>query len=58
MKRFRKVYVKFPEREDEYKVKAYIMQQDFPKKEFEFSIIVKPNIIEKIEYVSEEQQDQ
>lgn len=46
MKNFTKVYVRFPEKGGKYKVNATITQHNFPPKNFEFSIIVKPKIIE------------
>jgi hypothetical protein len=52
MRRFEKVYVRFPEKEQEYKVEAHVTQYNFPPKDFKFSIIVKPKIVEEVEYVA------
>lgn len=46
IKNFRKVYVRLPEKEGKYKVEATVTQHNFPSKNFEFSIIVKPKIID------------
>jgi hypothetical protein len=55
MRKFSKIYVRFPEKEQEYKIEARITQHDFPPKNFEFSISVKPKVIEKIEYINDEE---
>lgn len=55
MRKFEKVYVRFPEKEQEYKVEAEITQHGFPPEEFEFSIIVKPKVEERIEYINKEE---
>ena len=52
MKQFKKVYVRFPD-EGTYQVTATITQHNFPPTDFEFSIIVKPEIIEKVEYIDD-----
>jgi hypothetical protein len=54
MRNFEKVYVRFPEKEQEYKIKALVTQYNFPPENFEFKIYVKPKIVEKIEYVYEQ----
>jgi hypothetical protein len=55
MRKFDKVYVRFPPTEQEYKVTARITQHNFPPEDFEFIVSVKPNLKEKIEYVHEEE---
>jgi len=54
MNRFRKIYVRFPEKEQEHTVKASITQHGFPPQEFEFSIFVKPSFEERVEYLTNE----
>lgn len=55
MRKFGKIYVRFPEKEQEYEIKARIIQHSFPPKNFEFSVSVKPKVIEKIEYINDEE---
>lgn len=55
MRRFDKVYVKFPEKEQEYKITGRITQHNFPPEDFEFTVTVKPIIKEEVEYVYEEE---
>lgn len=54
-RKFQKVYVKFPQKKCEYVVTAQVTQDYYPPKEFEFSVLVEPEIKEKIEYVYEEE---
>ena len=58
MRKFEKVYVRFPEKEQQYIIKARIIQHNFPPENFEFVINVKPNVEEKVEYISEEQPEE
>lgn len=51
---FEKIYVRFPEKEQECTVKARVTQYNFPPEEFEFKIHVKPQFIEQVEYIYEE----
>jgi|GEM_PF-3107539 len=51
--KFDEVYVKFRSEEYECKIKASVTQYNFPTKDFEFVVAVKPQIKEKIEYVYE-----
>ena len=53
MRKFDRVYVKFPEKEEEYKITARITQHNFPPEDFEFTVAVKPISKRKIEYVYE-----
>lgn len=53
MKRFDRVYVKFPAKKGEYEIKAQITQHNFPPEDLEFRIIVEPNFKQEIEYVYE-----
>ena len=55
MEEFDKIYVKFPSEEKEHKIRANIIQHNFPPEEFEFTVTVKPGFKEKIEYVYEKQ---
>ncbi|MBU4502003.1 MAG: hypothetical protein KKA79_05390 [Nanoarchaeota archaeon] len=48
---FRKVYVRFPEKSQEYLIKAAITQHRFPTTHYEFKIIINPQIEEVVEYV-------
>jgi hypothetical protein len=57
VKDFEKIYVRFPEKEQEYVVKAQVTYHNFPPEDFEFKIYVKPKIIEKVEYVYEQEED-
>jgi len=54
-RKFNEVYVRFPAKEQEYKIMGSITQHNFPKENFEFTIVVKPEFEEKIEYVNEAQ---
>lgn len=51
---FKKVYVKFPPKKREYKIKACITQDYYPPRHFEFSVLIEPEFKDKIEYVYEE----
>jgi len=51
MRKFDKVYVRFPPEEQEYKIVASIVQHNFPPENFEFIAKVKPHFEERIEYV-------
>lgn len=53
--KFEKVYVRFPEKEQDYLIKARITQHRFPPSEYEFKIKVTPKIEEVVEYVDEEE---
>lgn len=55
---FKKMYARFPEKEQEYKIKARVTQYNFPPEDFEFKICVKPRIEEKIEYIYDEQKNE
>lgn len=55
MRRFREVYVRFPEKSQEYLIKARITQHRFPPTDYEFKIIIDPQIEEVVEYVDEEE---
>jgi len=55
MRKFQKIYVRFPEKEQTYLIKAHITQHRFPPSEFEFTIKVDPKIEEVVEYVDEEE---
>jgi hypothetical protein len=51
---FEEVYVKVKPEESAYTIKARIVQHDYPSKQFQFTLKVKPAFKEKIEYVEEE----
>lgn len=53
--KFSPVYVKFPEREEEYSVKATIIQHNFPPESIVCHINVKPEVKEKVERVFEDE---
>jgi len=52
--KFEKIYVRFPEKEQDYLIKARITQHRFPPSEYEFKIKVDPKIEEVVKYVDEE----
>jgi hypothetical protein len=52
---FDKVYVRFQEITQQYKIKGHVTQYDFPPKDFEFLISVKPNFVEQVETVYEDE---
>lgn len=51
MRKFDKVYIRFPPEEQKYKMMARITQHNFPPEDFEFKVTVKPDFKEKIEYI-------
>jgi hypothetical protein len=55
MRKFREVYVHFPEKSQEYLIKARITQHSFPPTNYEFKIMIDPQIEEVVEYVDEEE---
>jgi hypothetical protein len=55
MKDFDQAYVRFPEKEESYRIGAKITQHNFPPEEFTFMVHIKPKIIEELEYGYEEQ---
>ncbi len=57
MNDFEKVYVRFPSAEEEHKIKARVVQNYFPPKDFEFTIKIKPEFKEVIERVYEEKKE-
>jgi hypothetical protein len=50
-KSFDEVYVRFPETEQQYKIRGHIIQHNFPLVDFEFTISVEPRFVEEIEEV-------
>jgi len=55
MRKFREVYVRFSEKSQEYLIKARITQHRFPPTNYEFKIMIDPQIEEVVEYVDEEE---
>ncbi len=55
MGNFDEVYVRFPAEAKEHKIKARVVQNYFPPKDFEFTVIIKPEFKEVIERVYEEE---
>jgi hypothetical protein len=55
MRKFQKIYIRFPEKEQDYLIKASITQHGFPPSEYEFKIKVEPKIKELVEYVEDEE---
>ena len=51
---FDKVNVRFPPKKAEYKIRASVTQDNFPPKEFEFTVSIEPEFREKIVHVYEE----
>lgn len=42
MRKFQKIYVRFPEAEQTYRIRAEVTQHNFPPEDFEFSITIRP----------------
>ncbi len=57
MSYFNRVYVRFPAEEKEYKIKARVVQNYFPPKNFEFTVKIKPEFKEVTERVYEEKKE-
>lgn len=57
MSNFGKIYVRFPQEAKEYKIKARVIQNYYPPKDFEFTVIIKPQFNEVIEHVYEEKKE-
>lgn len=55
MRNFEEIYVRFPPEEKEYTIKARLVQNYFPPKEFEFIIKITPQIREVVEEVYEDE---
>jgi hypothetical protein len=54
MRSFEKVYVRFPETEQQYKIQGGVTQYSFPPTDFQFSITIKPKFVEEVEEVYDE----
>jgi hypothetical protein len=57
MSNFSRVYVRFPAEEKEHKIKARVIQNYFPPKNFEFTVNIKPEFKEVTERVYEEKKE-
>jgi hypothetical protein len=54
IRKFNKIYVRFPEKKQDYLIKGRIIQHRFPPTYYEFKIAIDPQIKDVIEYVYEE----
>jgi len=57
MSNFDEVYVRFPAEEKEHKIKARVVQNYFPPKDFEFTVTINPRFKEVIKRVYEEKKE-
>jgi uncharacterized protein YwqG len=57
MRNFEEIYVRFPAVEKEYTIKARLVQNYFPPKDFEFKIKITPEVREVVEEVYEEEKN-
>jgi len=55
MRRFDRVYVRFPEIEQTYHVNATVTQHNFPPERFEFSVSVRPSTRHEVKHVYEDE---
>jgi hypothetical protein len=56
MRNFEEIYVRFPEEAKEYTIKARLVQNYFPPKDFEFKIKIDPKVREVVEEVNEDKE--